>query len=58
MNILPAALTACDAQTNNNATADSADATSGDGFEEVDNVSQLEETGQIINEESILVKII
>ncbi len=51
MSILPAALTACDAQTNDNATADSADAASGNSFEEVGNVSQLEETGQILNEE-------
>jgi cytochrome b6-f complex iron-sulfur subunit len=49
ISMLPAALTACDAQTNNNATAGTA--ASGDGFEEVGNVSQLEETGQILNEE-------
>jgi cytochrome b6-f complex iron-sulfur subunit len=48
ISILPAALTACDAQTNNNATADTA--ASGDGFEEVGKISQLEETGQILNE--------
>lgn len=49
VSILPAALTACDAQTNNNATTKTA--ASGDGFEEVGNVSQLEQTGQILNEE-------
>lgn len=49
ISILPAALTACDAQTNNNATTSAS--ASGDGFEEVGNVSQLEHTGQILNEE-------
>lgn len=48
ISMLPAALTACDAQTNNKATADIA--ASGGGFEEVGSVSQLEQTGQILNE--------
>ena len=49
MSVLPAALTACDAQTKNKATVDPA--TSGDAFEEVGSVSQLEQTGEILNEE-------
>ena len=49
MSMLPAVLTACDAQTQNKTTADTA--VSGDGFEEVGSVSQLEQTGQIFNEE-------
>lgn len=49
VSILPAALTACDAQTENK--ANSGATTSGDGFEEVGNLSQLEGTGQVLNEE-------
>ncbi|MCC0175879.1 ubiquinol-cytochrome c reductase iron-sulfur subunit [Waterburya agarophytonicola K14] len=49
MSILPTALTACDAQTKNKATAEIA--TSGGSFEEVGSVSELEQTGQILNEE-------
>lgn len=49
VSILPAALTACDAQTKDEAKSDTT--ASGDGFEEVGNVSQLEETGQVLNEE-------
>lgn len=49
ISMLPAALTACDAQTKNKTTDNTA--TSGGGFEEVGNVDQLEETGQILNEE-------
>ncbi|MGL4883218.1 MAG: ubiquinol-cytochrome c reductase iron-sulfur subunit [Waterburya sp.] len=48
ISILPPALTACDAQTNNNATTGTA--ASEAGFEEVGNVSQLDQTGQILNE--------
>ena len=49
ISLLPAALTACDAQTKNKTTDNTA--TSGGGFEEVGSVSQLEQTGQILNEE-------
>ena len=49
MSVLPAALTACDAQTKNKATVDTA--ASGDSFEAVGSVSQLEQTGEILNEE-------
>jgi cytochrome b6-f complex iron-sulfur subunit len=41
MSILPAALTACDAQTKNKATTETA--VSGDGFAEVGSISQLEQ---------------
>lgn len=49
MSMLPAALTSCDVQTKNKATVDTA--TSGDGFEAVGSASQLEQTGEILNEE-------
>jgi cytochrome b6-f complex iron-sulfur subunit len=49
ISMLPVALTACDAQTRNKANADTA--VSGDGFEEVGSIRQLEQTGQILNEE-------
>jgi cytochrome b6-f complex iron-sulfur subunit len=49
MSILPTALTACDSQSQNNATT-STIAPKG-GFEKAGNVSQLEQTGQILNEE-------
>lgn len=54
MSIVPAALTACDAQTKNHTTASSD--TSDDGFEEVGSISQLdisqlEQTGQVFHEQ-------
>ncbi|RMF22511.1 MAG: ubiquinol-cytochrome c reductase iron-sulfur subunit [Cyanobacteria bacterium J083] len=47
--MLPLALTACKSQSNTKATANTA--ASGDGFTEVGSVSQLEQTGQVLNEE-------
>lgn len=49
VSILPAAVTACDAQTNNKTTANTG--SSGGNFEKVGSLSQLEKTGQILNEE-------
>ena len=46
---LPAALTACDTQTKDKSSTDAA--VSGDGFEEVGRFSQLEQTGQIFNDQ-------
>lgn len=47
--MLPVALTACNAQTQNKDKTGTA--VSGEGFTEVGSVSQLEQTGQILNEE-------
>ncbi len=50
MSILPAALTACDTQTKDKATAETT--ASASGFQQVGNVSELEQTGQILNKKS------
>lgn len=49
MSMMPAALTACNSQSQNKTTANAT--TRQDGFEKVGNVSQLEEKGQILSEE-------
>ncbi|MCC0175499.1 ubiquinol-cytochrome c reductase iron-sulfur subunit [Waterburya agarophytonicola K14] len=49
MSMLPGVLTACDAQTKNKTPAETT--IPGSGFEKVGSVSQLEQTGQIFNEE-------